>query len=1061
MRYTRQSLLILSFFSFCFLSFSQNQINPGNQIRWPVPSCLSPTAAYVPGANNCQNIGSLPSSAIVWPIPSCQQPMGVYNPATNSCLRFDQIPPGNVTWPAGCTPGMVYSPATNLCVPQGGSANNPVGQLYDFQLNGGSNFGVSSPNRIYTDVAGDIIGQAGWMTPLPKVNVQNPMFAGGADPQGVRPSAAAINAAIAYSIANPQAHGNAAIWVPAGTYYLEAPLRMNCNLHLIGDGEGASLLYVGTTAGVNYDGVVVSGGVGPQPNQWSCQGSIENITIHAPGGHFSTGTLLELINAVGFTVFKVRGSNGNRGLATAGSTERLRVIATEWDTNKWSVVGVGNENRFLDTSIASPGQDASNYCYSTRNCVNGVYPNNGWVTPQTVAAMTANGTTLTLVINGGTNGPSNNGISPLVAGHTFQLGGATNNPALNGFYTVASVQNTTPTGTQYTVTAATTITDTETPGSLTYSPTLLPEYWGAGLTVGGDTFQVQGGSIKSLWYSPCIYITNHQGGLIEDMYCEGFPFNNRVPVNPALMDVGYPWWTTTTGPITGTGATATAPVASTAYAFPYINDPADIPSNTQGGFYYIEPADYLVNSGAPSTAVSGITRGSYELALVVFSGTTQQVMFRARNQAGSTVTNVAWPAGSILAMQPQGSYGPVTIKSWHPSSLGPPGPGWASECVDGTNLTCATFLAGPIPNGYSTWTRAQKGSGGSIAMFEGMQYWGPNTAEIYGQDYIKVFGSSSIGVANPGSTSAAETTSVFNGQILNTGSPHIYAVQYPLDGSYAQVTYSDPSNDTTMPSNTNNYWSLYSNTSADPLTGDLFGHQYLSQHCFYDMAAGHALTRVCFRGSPANTGATAGFSFESWNATLSQWQVSFRTSGNNSTQFLAYNTGTGGQAARMGNTNATAATAASTFNGPPGWYDYFMWWNGTVSNNTGCGWTTSSNTAAGVTPTKINETYQCNGGTPLSLPVHTAYTVPAGSDIDLSGFTGGFKPPNQGRTTLTSGLATISTAAASSSAVYTLTNCGAAGTPGILSVGTITAGVSFNIVSSNTGDTSTVCWWVH
>jgi hypothetical protein len=114
-----------------------------------------------------------------------------------------------------------------------------------------------------------------------------------------------------------------------------------------------------------------------------------------------------------------------------------------------------------------------------------------------------------------------------------------------------------------------------------------------------------------------------------------------------------------------------------------------------------------------------------------------------------------------------------------------------------------------------------------------------------------------------------------------------------------------------------------------------------------------------------------------------------------------------------------------------------------------------------VTPTKINETYQCNGGTPLSLPVHTAYTVPAGSDIDLSGFTGGFKPPNQGRTTLTSGLATISTAAASSSAVYTLTNCGAAGTPGILSVGTITAGVSFNIVSSNTGDTSTVCWWVH
>jgi len=614
------------------------------------------------------------------------------------------------------------------------------------------------------------------------------------------------------------------------------------------------------------------------------------------------------------------------------------------------------------------------------------------------------------------------------------------------------------------VTAATTITDTETPSSLTFAPTLLPEYWGAALTVGGDTFQVQGGSLKSLWYSPCVYITNHQGGLIEDLYCEGYPINNRIPVNPALMDVGYPWWTTLTGTITGTAPTATAPVASTAYAFPYINDPADIPSNTQGGLYYIEPADFLVNSSAPSTAVPSITRGSYELALVVFSGTTQQVMIRARNQAGSTVTNTAWPAGSIIAMQPQGSYGPVTIKSWHPSSLGPPGTGWASYCVDGTNYTCGTFLMGPIPNGYSTWTRAQKAQANSTSLFEGMQYWGPTNPEIYGQDYIKVFGSAILGVNNTAGTTAAETTSVANGQILNTGSPHVFAVQYPLDSSYAQVTYIDPSNDTAMASSTTNYWSLYNNTSPDPLTGDYMGHQYLSQHCFYDMGSGHTLTRVCLRGSPANTGVNAGLSFESWNAAVSQWQASFQASGNNAVQFVSYNTGTGAQGSRMGNRNGLAATAAGTFNGPPGWYDYFAWWNGTTTNSTGCGWSTSSNTAAGVQPTKINETWRCDGGTPLSLPVHTTYTLPAGSDIDLSGFNGGFHPPNQGRATLVAGTVTVSTTAAAamtSTLTYTLTNCQAGGTLGILSVGTITPGTSFVINSSNNADTSIVCWWIH
>jgi hypothetical protein len=71
----------------------------------------------------------------------------------------------------------------------------------------------------------------------------------------------------------------------------------------------------------------------------------------------------------------------------------------------------------------------------------------------------------------------------------------------------------------------------------------------------------------------------------------------------------------------------------------------------------------------------------------------------------------------------------------------------------------------------------------------------------------------------------------------------------------------------------------------------------------------------------------------------------------------------------------------------------------------------------------------------------------------------------KGRATLVAGTVTVSTAAAGTSATYTLTNCGASGTAiGTLSVGTVTAGTSFvinSLTATNTvatGDTSTVCW---
>ena len=70
----------------------------------------------------------------------------------------------------------------------------------------------------------------------------------------------------------------------------------------------------------------------------------------------------------------------------------------------------------------------------------------------------------------------------------------------------------------------------------------------------------------------------------------------------------------------------------------------------------------------------------------------------------------------------------------------------------------------------------------------------------------------------------------------------------------------------------------------------------------------------------------------------------------------------------------------------------------------------------------------------------------------------GFVPLVAGTATVTNTAACLSTAA---SCNYQLSNCAASGTPGELSVGTVVAGTSFVINSSNAADASRVCWRIN
>jgi hypothetical protein len=119
-----------------------------------------------------------------------------------------------------------------------------------------------------------------------------------------------------------------------------------------------------------------------------CEGGIEDLTIEG-NGPSTTGTLIEIDNIVSYRLHGVRLINhGGRGLQINDNSERL-------DSRDLTIAGVrwpliiakdANESYFYNTRIMFPGQTIGGYCYSV-NCVNGVYPTSGPISPDTHAAV--------------------------------------------------------------------------------------------------------------------------------------------------------------------------------------------------------------------------------------------------------------------------------------------------------------------------------------------------------------------------------------------------------------------------------------------------------------------------------------------------------------------------------------------------------------------------------------------------------------------------------------------------------------------------------------------------
>ena len=262
-------------------------------------------------------------------------------------------------------------------------------------LNGDPSGSTQATTKHYVDqavatavpvIGGTVTGtlaMANTVSKLPRVDVRSIDFAGGADATGVRDSTAAIQAAIAFSMASsPSREGNyPTVYLAPGHYRINGTLRIPNMMELSGDSRsGAILQETNPTASL----ITVYGA--PGCSTYACYGGVENLTLEGTG-KATAGTLLELDSGY-FTLKNLHFYNhGGRGLQMNAAAERVMSYDLSFYQVRWPLIlgGDTNEDYFYNTHIVEAGQTndvASNtflvghYCYSV-NCTNGVYAQQG------------------------------------------------------------------------------------------------------------------------------------------------------------------------------------------------------------------------------------------------------------------------------------------------------------------------------------------------------------------------------------------------------------------------------------------------------------------------------------------------------------------------------------------------------------------------------------------------------------------------------------------------------------------------------------------------------------
>ncbi len=390
-------------------------------------------------------------------------------------------------------------------------------------------------------------------------------------------------------------------------------------------------------------------------------------------------------------------------------------------------------------------------------------------------------------------------------------------------------------------------------GKLITSGAWLPDPHSA-VYLDGDNVHWNNSSIKS---------TGMVGGLrlaavtssVSHTYFEGNPWGGQPRSNHAIeiggkLELGH--LTQQIG-----ASDLLIPVDDAGWQPLYTNDPALAAQVTEPhaytNAYLIFPADYLFASKEPSSAVRGITRGSFEAVMVGSFAGDGKAHLIARGQ--NRTRPIAWPAGSIIEQVPANGYGTAHLESNHlNSTISDAHANFTSGCDDTAQLTqwtsspsrlCAEVIAGLVPDGYAVPFPSQHYvvQSFSVEAVDNTIYTGGD--EQHGQGWLKIAGNGDV-TLNQGDgplTSFTPADTALNTyvndntrvQIVKWGSVSALGSVHDLG---ANVTFSPQ----------NHYY------SADIQTGGSLGHQYLGEQCWYALQPGNQqpTSRFCLRaGGPA------------------------------------------------------------------------------------------------------------------------------------------------------------------------------------------------------------------
>jgi hypothetical protein len=361
------------------------------------------------------------------------------------------------------------------------------------------------------------------------------------------------------------------------------------------------------------------------------------------------------------------------------------------------------------------------------------------------------------------------------------------------------------------------------------------------------------------WMNSSIKSTSLLGGIrmaavtssLSNTYIEGYPWGGQPRLQHAIevggkLELGH-----LTQRISA--ADLLIPVDDAGWQPLYVNDPSGIKLNGDHAytpFFNIFPADYVFNSKEPSTAVPGITRGTFESVRVGSFAGDGQAHLESRGQ--NKTQAIAWPAGSIIEQVPANGYGLARIASNHINSVAfDPRAGFSSGCDDTAQLTkwtsspsrlCADIIVGLVPDGYGIPFPPQHYVGVNFSLEATGNSLFTGSSEQNGQGWFKIAGNGSLYIDQGNQPLRSFTSADTAMNTYMNGNTQVQIIKYGTVSALGAVE--DPGANVSF-SPQGHYF------HADVLANGSLGHEYLGEQCWYAIQPGtqQPTSRFCVRAS--------------------------------------------------------------------------------------------------------------------------------------------------------------------------------------------------------------------